>query len=633
MHRAFSFPMTAERSRNKERLEASLAGLCELELLKQRQECLVLSALSLGDTVPGHPAWGDLQPPLSAPMGPSRVQDDLTLRRQLNSLQCAPWGLMAALAQLVGDLRVDMETGCPEPQGDMGDSRSSSGFYELSEGQSLGGVSDPSMYGELSSSCLGEGRVASVGERPKSVGDIFMAKRDGLLDPCPRPMVPRSFSAPYPSLEGIAEGAGEEGPCPWGSGYPSAGLDEDPTAEDFQEALRVESYILGLIQRRILPPRPSKPRTTLGPETRGVARQSSLRRKEGPYGPENRNASPSLPATDGQSWSFQGLEEERGGGPAVEDCLPPRFPLPRPAAPDYPCRGLDPSSSEPDSPQRLHDSPRTPSPGEQLVSAHYIPAQPSRAPPAHLLRSAHRPPGPAKPHRTPYSPERALLAGRSRAPPRKCRGSEAESPAPRKAGRRAGRSQSENSLLGQRGGERKYNTVERDGGRGSQARPRKPQPGSLGYRRWRSTQELSQDEGEPPGEQACRRQRKPRPPPPPYPYPYAPHAHTYRHGEGPELAAPCRAEEAYAVPPAGESESSLSEGDSPGSSSLSTDSDESGGLVWPQQLPPQLTTATPPAPPGGPTQPKAFVKIKASHALKKKILRFRTGSLKVMTTV
>ncbi|KAG9348284.1 hypothetical protein JZ751_002019 [Albula glossodonta] len=83
MHRAFSFPMTVERSRNKERLEASLAGLCELELLKQRQECLVLSALSLGDTVPGHPAWGDLQPPLSAPTCPSRMQDDLTLRRQL----------------------------------------------------------------------------------------------------------------------------------------------------------------------------------------------------------------------------------------------------------------------------------------------------------------------------------------------------------------------------------------------------------------------------------------------------------------------------------------------------------------------------------------------------------------------
>lgn len=71
MHRAFSFPGTVERSRTKERLEASLAGLCELELRKQRQECLVLGALALG-----HPrgelgtfsSWG---------------QENLTLRRQL----------------------------------------------------------------------------------------------------------------------------------------------------------------------------------------------------------------------------------------------------------------------------------------------------------------------------------------------------------------------------------------------------------------------------------------------------------------------------------------------------------------------------------------------------------------------
>lgn len=35
----------------------------------------------------------------------------------------------------------------------------------------------------------------------------------------------------------------------------------------------------------------------------------------------------------------------------------------------------------------------------------------------------------------------------------------------------------------------------------------------------------------------------------------------------------------------------------------------------------------------GPAQAKAFIKIKASHNLKKKILRFRSGSLKLMTTV
>ncbi len=76
--------MEEERSRNKERLEASLAWLCELELLKQRQESLVLGALSLGDSVPGCPAWGDVGPARS-----SREQEQLTLRRQLVGATCS----------------------------------------------------------------------------------------------------------------------------------------------------------------------------------------------------------------------------------------------------------------------------------------------------------------------------------------------------------------------------------------------------------------------------------------------------------------------------------------------------------------------------------------------------------------
>lgn len=77
----------------------------------------------------------------------------------------------------------------------------------------------------------------------------------------------------------------------------------------------------------------------------------------------------------------------------------------------------------------------------------------------------------------------------------------------------------------------------------------------------------------------------------------------------------------------GGSDSSLSEAYSPGSSSFTSDSDESGGgLVWPQEVPPRLASSPPPA-------LSSVVKIKASHALKKKIMRFRSGSLKVMTTV
>ncbi|KAG8448436.1 hypothetical protein GDO86_015505 [Hymenochirus boettgeri] len=50
--------------------------------------------------------------------------------------------------------------------------------------------------------------------------------------------------------------------------------------------------------------------------------------------------------------------------------------------------------------------------------------------------------------------------------------------------------------------------------------------------------------------------------------------------------------------------------------------EEEGGLVWPLQLPPRDAEG----------RPQVF-KVKASQALKKKIMRFHTGSLKVMTTV
>lgn len=84
----------------------------------------------------------------------------------------------------------------------------------------------------------------------------------------------------------------------------------------------------------------------------------------------------------------------------------------------------------------------------------------------------------------------------------------------------------------------------------------------------------------------------------------------------------------------GDSESSVSEVDFVGESSTTTDSEESGGggagggtggagRGWTQAGGQQMT----------PAQAKAFVKIKASHNLKKRILRFRSGSLKLMTTV
>ncbi|XP_066560100.1 dapper homolog 3 [Amia ocellicauda] len=656
MFRAFSFPMSVDRSRNKERLEATLAGLCELELLRQRQEYLVLNALQFGDHNPGQ-QWGE-SAPAAPPLGPvSRAQEDLTLRRQLNSLKGSPWALMTALEQQVGELRVDTETAYAEPPSDVGDSRPSSGFYELSEGPSPVGLSDSSVFREFQASYsrgggVAEARVNYASERPKSVGDLFVANREGLLDSGPRSMVPRSFSAPYPrSLEGISEGTvAEEDHWPWESPY-LGGFEEEQlypgeqlTPEDIQQAHRVETYILGLIQRRVLPLRPSKPRTSFNSDPhKGLARQNSLcRRPPEPVYPQGGHSAVS-PSFEVPMWGCRSLDEDDYVGMPLnsEESLsllysrPKPAPLAavRPASLDYPCSAaLEPTSSEPESPEHYqgYPVPRSPPSDDQMVSAQYIPAQqPCRAQQSGRNPSQ-RPPGKSGKSRVEvprYSPERCHP--RPKGTPKKCRFTE-EKQAPRKPGRKACRSQSENSLLGQRVAlERKYNTVDRDGGaRGCQSRPRRQQAGTTGYRKWRSTLEISQDEGEIlPGNQAPRRFRKPRQPPQ---YPYN---HPHPDVDFQERAPICRPEDGYPAPCLGDSESSLSEADSPGSSSLSSDSDESGGLVWPQQLPPQLVgTPSPTSPPCGPP-PKAFVKIKASHALKKKILRFRTGSLKVMTTV
>lgn len=563
-----------------------------------------------------------------------------------------------------------------------------------------------------------------------------MPIRDGPSDSGYCHLVPQPLSAPYDSSDGIAERARdteERTTWPWS---PNMGAeaeedlvemeDEEPTEED-QHSQQLETFIFELSQRRALPSRPSKPRTSLAYEPYEaqaitVAKQSSLRRKEDPLSPMQVSIqgmpelhAPSQASEGPSPWACRSLDQGIG---SIEDphlhyhhlqqstqdkagLYPrPRHPLvnaPHSASVDYPSyRGLqtpqDPSSSECDSsPQHIHSygfppPPRSlPPADEQLVNAEYIPAQPCRATArvsAHTHTHTHpnslRCSGGPKPSRGAYSPERVprhqhqqptpphIQHSKSRGGPKKCRLTEDRGGAARKPGKKACRSQSENSL--QRVPERKYNTVERDGGgsgsggggsRGSQPRGRKPQQGSGGYRRWRSTLELSQDEADQPPVQAplppvqaplqpppaaiqrdqgARRTRKSRHVAPLYAYPHSNqhhplhHQHTEYQAER-DRAPLCRPDEGYPHPGHGESESSLSEADSPDSISLSSDSDESGGLVWPQQLPPQLSPTSSSTPAGAPLQPKAFIKIKASHALKKKILRFRTGSLKVMTTV
>ncbi|KAM8854442.1 dapper homolog 3 [Synchiropus picturatus] len=625
MQRAFSFPVTAERSRTKERLEASLAGLCELELRRQRQECLVLGALALGER-PSRAAlpsfWG---------------QEKWTLGRQLSALQSSPWGLMQTLEQQVGELRVDSED--HDGHAEAGDSRPSSGFYESSEAQS------PRVYPTDPTEAASPRMHAK--DRPKSLGDPHLLNGDAESSVL-RGGLPRSFSAPYPPLEGIAEEASAADPWQWDSSRGSPPWDEEQLHAEqvgegcYQQALRVETYILSLVQRHALPPRPCKPRTTISPDPLfcNGSGHSSLNKRHRSLTKDPPPTEPSSHRSHGWACESPVTQAVAGEAPSLEEDSYLDLPYPQCRTQSEagrlpsPLPSQDPSCSlaapnlccEPLSPQRYLYGPSSAPPKDHLVSAQFIPGQDSGRSPRR-----HHPDRPS-PHRSVSPPEPHSAKSRS------AKKSYSEKQKSKKSSSKTSRSQSESSVLAQRVAlERRYSTSERHHSKPEECVNHCEAGCSGGGRRWCSNLELSQDEGEPAPEQVQRRPaRRPRQGPScHYPQPQKQLPQRW-HSEHRERAPLCRGEEAYSAAAPAESESSMSEVYSPASSSLSSDSDESGGLVWPHQLPPRLAAASTPSPQAAanpPAQPKAFVKIKASHALKKKILRFRSGSLKVMTTV
>ncbi|XP_037251697.1 dapper homolog 1 isoform X2 [Falco rusticolus] len=209
---------------------------------------------------------------------------------------------------------------------------------------------------------------------------------------------------------------------------------------------------------------------------------------------------------------------------------------------------------------------------------------------------------------------------------------------PSSRGKRGSSLQQESGIPSRQAGLHK--SAIRSHGHGREVVVAKPKHKRADYRRWKSSAEISYEE-------ALRRARRNRREgvgvysqvPLPYVSPYA-----YVASDS-EYSAECESlfhstvvdtsedeQSNYTTNCFGDSESSLSEVEFVGESTTTSDSDESGGLIWSQfvqTLPIQTVTA----PELHENAAKAFVKIKASHNLKKKILRFRSGSLKLMTTV
>ncbi|XP_026164208.1 dapper homolog 1 [Mastacembelus armatus] len=330
----------AERLRSvRERLEATVCGLGELEYLRQRQEMLVRAALELREE-----AEEDRRREAQLSSEEKLLEENiLLLRKQLNCLRRRDAGLISQLQELdrqICDLRLDTEASHDQPEPD---SRPSSGFYELSDGAS-GSLSNSS--NSVFSECF-----CSVADTVQCTDELASCLEcDGLIgglcdDSTSSGTVRRSLSAPHPpTLDAVSSVASCDSQAKYhcdlvarnGSDmyrYPSPlhavavqspvflqilghgghGRDEGllksieagveglktetslllasvsaPTvsqssswpATSSSQTLshkRLDSYIYSLVQRRALPIRTSRPRTSISTDpSKSIMRQASL---------------------------------------------------------------------------------------------------------------------------------------------------------------------------------------------------------------------------------------------------------------------------------------------------------------------------------------------------------------------
>ncbi|XP_035184113.1 dapper homolog 1 isoform X4 [Oxyura jamaicensis] len=722
----------AERQRTRERLEATLAGLGELDYLRQRQELLVKSLL-LRRPPGAQGGRGEQQPGEGPP--PRSLEEKfleeniLLLRRQLNCLRRRDAGLLNQLQELdkqISDLRLDVEKTTDEHLET--DSRPSSGFYELSDGAS----------GSLSNS---SNSVFNV--HPKYQCDL-VSKNGSDVYRYPSPLHAVAVQSPMFLLPVTENPQREEERlgCDITDVCAGSEIDSGKAADAFlppgswpascpSASKRIDGYILSLVQRKTHSVRTNKPRTSLNADpTKGILRHGSMcvRQAAGAVSHSNvvnlkSTKQACLPpsgtaALDNTVSSPLKQRSKEAGGEQVESRkvpLPPAFPpgvasegqskhLPRGAKPapselnrhvvattgDVPKESgqlftASPKES-PGKPVMLQPETRVSQPPKKvllksglqvghsssppveerptldfksegsssqslddglLVNAQYIPAQQQSVKLHKGTRNVKILKSSALKHRAHLANglENGAQTLREKGKPvgKKCRFPEEldtnkKLKKPSSRVKRSSGLQPESGLQGRPAGLHK--SVIRSHGHGREVVVAKPKHKRADYRRWKSSAEISYEE-------ALRRARRNRRDgvgvysqvPLPYVSPYA-----YVASDS-EYSAECESlfhstvvdtsedeQSNYTTNCFGDSESSLSEVEFVGESTTTSDSDESGGLIWSQfvqTLPIQTVTA----PELHENAAKAFVKIKASHNLKKKILRFRSGSLKLMTTV
>ncbi|XP_072247439.1 dapper homolog 2 [Leuresthes tenuis] len=154
-----------DRGRVGERLQAALAGLQELHLLKDRQSDMVSWALRMDREEPVTSLHAD--PEGARTMGAEELRLEATLtalKQQLSRLRKQDVGLKSHLQQLdhqINELKLDVSKASTEQL--ESDSRPSSGFYELSDG---GSCSRSNSCTSVYSECLSSSQTSLIPMSP-----------------------------------------------------------------------------------------------------------------------------------------------------------------------------------------------------------------------------------------------------------------------------------------------------------------------------------------------------------------------------------------------------------------------------------------------------------------------------------
>uniref|UniRef100_A0A3Q0SY71 Dishevelled-binding antagonist of beta-catenin 1 n=1 Tax=Amphilophus citrinellus TaxID=61819 RepID=A0A3Q0SY71_AMPCI len=297
-----SGPCRRDRTAVRERLEASVSGLGELELLRRRQEVLVRAALDLREPQEEEEDEEEERRREAQLSSEEKLLEEniLLLRKQLNCLRRRDAGLISQLQELdrqISDLRLDTET---SPDQAEPDSRPSSGFYDLSDAAS-GSLSNSSnsVFSEcFCSTADADGRLPSAGRL--SLISSFLSTDTQSKYHCD--LVARNGSDVYRYPSPLHAVVVQSPAFLQMLGYGCHGRDEvdtaalpasvsDPHVSQSSSWLasssssssqtpshkRLESYIYGLLQRRAQPIRTSKPRTSISADpSKSILRQASL---------------------------------------------------------------------------------------------------------------------------------------------------------------------------------------------------------------------------------------------------------------------------------------------------------------------------------------------------------------------